>query len=441
MLYVSLCTFIMYQIRFERVVMRKNIITVLLVLVTASFVYAKEYDFVGDHNKKSPIYQAGEEMVFTVKFLKDGQPMDGVKLKWVRTGDDGLKSEGVGFSSVEGLKISASTDQPGFVRVVVTAWGEDGKQFMVKKYGRPAPLDLEVGACVGPETLQGLPEPEDFDEFWNGRKKYLAAVPLEVLEMVEVEGNEKVVAYDVKIACAGSMPVSGYLTMPRDAKEKSLPAVVSFHGYGIRSANKNLGEGARSICLDINAHGIENGKPGEYYKELGQAKLKAYGLSKEGNLDQEKTYFHDMMLRVMRSLEYVKSLPQWNGEDLKATGGSQGGMQSLIAAGLDSDVTSCYAWSPWNCDIGRRELGREMGSWGLKYTPALEYYDPINHVKRAHMNCQLEIVANLGDYVCPPSGVWIAFNNWPGQKKMEVRQACQHGVKPPSFSRFYIEED
>ena len=36
-----------------------------------------------------------------------------------------------------------------------------------------------------------------------------------------------------------------------------------------------------------------------------------------------------MDLHVMRSLLYVKTLPEWNEKDLESRGGSQGGLQGL----------------------------------------------------------------------------------------------------------------
>ena len=44
----------------------------------------------------------------------------------------------------------------------------------------------------------------------------------------------------------------------------------------------------------------------------------------------------DEALRVMRSLQFVKSLPQWDGKNLQANGGSQGGLQTVWAAALAS---------------------------------------------------------------------------------------------------------
>ncbi len=420
--------------------MLKKIFVLAACLNIALASFAQDYSLFGTHNKPSPVYTPGENMEFTVKLLDGDKAVAGKKLKWTRTGDDGITQNGEGISSADGLKITASTDKPGFVRIYVTAINEDGKPVSSKpnQQGKSNPIFFDGGACVAPETLQGVPEPADFDAYWNKQKEILAAVPLKVLEMKEVPGNDKVKAFDVKIACAGKMPVSGYLVMPKNAKAKSLPAEVSFHGYGVGSSSLNLASGENKISFNINAHGLPNGLPKEYYEKLKEKELKNYAFSKEENANPDTSYFNGMFMRAMRAMEFVKSLPEWNGKDLRASGGSQGGMQSLIAAGLDKDVNDCYAWSPWNCDFGRTELKRLVGNWYVAYTPALNYYDPVNHVKRVNPNCKLFIISNLGDYVCPPSGVWIAYNNYAGPKTMEIRQGCEHGFTMKNYPKFTI---
>ncbi len=418
--------------------MQKKIFILAACLNIAFASFAQDYSLFGTHNKPSPIYNPGESMEFTVKLLDGEKTVAGKKLKWTRTGDDGITQNGEGVSTAEGFKITSSTNKPGFVRIYVTAWSEDGKPVNAKpnQQGQSKTIFFDGGACVAPETLQGVPEPADFDAYWKKQKEILASVPLKVIEMKEVPGSDKVKAFDVKIACAGKMPVSGYLVMPKNAKEKSLPAEVSFLGYGVRGAYKNLDDGENKILLNINAHGIENGQPKAYYDNL--KTLKDYAFNKEENANPDTCYFNGMFLRVMRALEFVKSLPEWNGKDLYACGGSQGGLQALVATGLDKDVTDCSAWSPWNCDLGRTELGRIVGGWYIAYTPALNYYDPINHVKRANPKCKLFIISNLGDYVCPPSGVWIAYTNFPGPKAMEIRQGCEHGFTMKNYPKFKI---
>ena len=413
-------------------------IIVLFCLGFALTSFAQEYSMFGKQSKASPFYQPNEKMKFNVKLLLDGKVIAGKKMKWVRTGDDGIRKSGEGVSSAKGLEIVTAIAKPGFVRIYVTAFDADGKPIMGAKNrrGQIKPVFFDGGACVDPNKLQGLPEPKDFDQFWAKQKKLLAKVPMKVLEIKEVPGNKTLKVFDVKIACAGKMPVSGYLIMPKNAKPKSLPIEVAFHGYGVRSASKNLYAGVGKIYLNVNAHGIANGKPDAFYKKLRKGKLKKYGFNEKENENTETTYFHDMFLRIMRSLEFAKSLPEWNGKDLKVSGGSQGGLQALAAAGLDKDITSCYAGVPWCCDFGREKLNRIVNGWHIKHTKALEYYDPINLIKRANPNCKLTLVAGLGDYTCPPSGVWIVFNNFIGDKSIELRQGCEHGFKMKNYPKF-----
>ena len=104
------------------------------------------------------------------------------------------------------------------------------------------------------------------------------------------------------------MPVSGYLCMPKNAKKGSLPAVGSYHGAGVRSAHKQHGAGTRYIHFDVNAHGIENGKPAQFYADLAKGELKDY--RHRNKTDRNRFYFKEMYLRVMRALDYVKTLPR-----------------------------------------------------------------------------------------------------------------------------------
>lgn len=427
----------------------KNIVKMVVIVLCFSLALissGQNYSFFGKLDKPSPIYKPGEKMVFTITLFNENKPVSGKKLKWTRTGDDSITANGEGISSAEGFKIITSTDKPGFVRVYVTAYDNEGKQLtgQVKEWGIPKEKNFffDGGACVAPDTLAGVAEPADFDAYWQKQKELLASVPLKVLEMKKVESNNKVNVFDVKLTCAGKMPVSGYLIMPKNSKPKSLEAEVCFLGYGVRSAAKNLSAGEKKIYFNINAHGIENGRPREYYNNLKKNSLKNYAFDKKENSNPDTCYFRDMFLRAMRALEFVKSLPEWNGKDLKVNGGSQGGMQSLAAAGLDRDVTYCYAWAPWCCDMGGKyALKRLVGEWYIEYTPALNYFDPINFAKRANPECKLHIIANLGDYICPPSGVWIAYNNFPGPKTIVVRQGCEHSFIMENHSEFLFHDN
>ncbi len=394
-----------------------------------STAWAQALSFTCATDKPAIGYKPGERMVFAIQLLADGKPVAGRNLVWTRRGDDTKTDKGEAVSSdTKPLTIETSCDRPGFVHVEVRVVGADGKPM---KDARDLEVSGSFGAGVEPEKIAGVPEPADFDAFWAKQKARLKEVPIKAVLVPVTDGDPKYDVFDVKIDCPGGKPVSGYLTKRKGAAAKSLPARVGFMGYGVTSARKNYG----GITLHINAHGIENGREKAYYEQLEAGPLKYYAFDKEQNNDPETTYFNGMMLRVLRALEYVKTLPEWNGKELAVEGGSQGGMQALTAAGLDQDVTHCQVLKPWCCDLGGGTVGRVEG-WRPAWTAALGYYDAANHAKRIH--CETNIVTGLGDYVCPPSGNSVLYNNITAPKKIEYIQGSTHGFDPPGADRYTL---
>jgi cephalosporin-C deacetylase len=394
----------------------------------------------GETDKPAVSYQPGEKMVFSVRVLSDGKPAEGVRLSWKRSGDDGGIEKGEAVSTNEPLVLTASIDRPGFVRMEVAALDAEGKPVLDAK---EKPVTFEGSAGVEPEKLQGVPVPADFDQWWAARRAELTKVPLKVIEMKPMpETIPGVETFDVKVACAGGMPVSGYLSRTKGIAPGTAMARVSFQGYGVNTAGRQdrwVSQNSRPvIALEINAHGIENGLPREDYRTMGKTTLKGYGFDKEQNEHPETAYFYGMAMRVMRALDFIKSQPEWDGKTLLVEGGSQGGFQALLAASLDPQVTRCVAVKPWLCDLGGITLGRMKG-WRPDYTPALDYYDPVHHAHRIH--CETKLFAGLGDPVCPPSGISVLYNSLPKaiSKRIEYQQGATHGTTPPDVVKFVIE--
>jgi len=408
------------KMRFRPVKYTLSGILALSVAVSAS--RAGEWTLSGTTEKEAALYQPGEPMVFRVRLQEDGHPAGGLKLRWTRTGDDGKTEQGEAVASAtEPLVITTSTGTPGFVRIQVEAVDEAGKPVMGSKQ---IPVRFDGGAGVEPEKLgQGVPEPADFDTFWKAQVERLKEVPLKFTMTEAVSADPAYVTYDVKIDCAGGKPVSGYLTKPKDAAPKSLRAQGAYMGYGISSAKPYTAPGTMMLC--INAHGIENGKEPEYYKGLG---LEKYGFKNDENAKPETSCFRGMILRVLRSLEFLKAQPEWNGRDLIVSGGSQGGFQALSGAALDRDVTKCMVNVPWMCDLGGVTEGRLRG-WRPDYAGGLGYYDSVNMAKR--IACPVTITAGLGDYVCPPSGVAVLYNNLQSARQLDLVQGMTHQYSPP----------
>ena len=299
-------------------------------------------------------------------------------------------------------------------------------------------LSALAGAGVDPLLIKpSQPAPDDFDAFWMAKKALLAAVPFEV-KLTGVESAVAgVTAFDVQATSLGA-PVSGYLAVPTGARPKSLPAILTVHGAGVSSAGLagTVGwarEGA--LAMDINAHGLPNGRPAEYYQGLRDGELKAY--STRGRDSRETIYFLGMFLRLIRAIDVLTARPEWDGKTVVVYGSSQGGAQALAAAGLDSRVTFFVAGVPAMCDHTGALAGRIAG-WP-KFIPtgetprpevaaAVRYYDAMNFAARIKAAAFFTI--GFIDTTCPPTSVYATYNVLRAPKEIFHNIAAGHTNTP-----------
>ena len=320
-------------------------------------------------NRSALSYRENEEMVFTFRADFGGVAPQGYFLSYVRRGDDDREFSGKATAD-ETLVVKTSLDRPGFVSVTVKLTDAQGKEHNVAFY---------AGAAVKPETLEDCGEPADFDAFWKRQRARLDAVPF-LGKVTETPVGEKngVRIYAVSIPCVGR-PATGYLTVPADAKAKSLPAEIVFDGYGAYKQPLPPVYPKGRILLRLNAHGQELGRDGAYYKEFFRSIRSngfKYAHDPEQNKDPETTYFNGMALRALRGVEYLKTRPEWNGRDLEACGTSQGGLQTMWVAALDPAISYASATVTWCCDLAGGTKAGRFTERSLAYRPALDYYDP-----------------------------------------------------------------
>ena len=412
----------------------------------------------GTTDKNPLFYKKGETMVFTLELmgLQDKIPEGEYFLSWNRTGDDGKKDAGKTPLGNEPFVYKTSLESPGFVRLYAVVVDKDGKEVIKtftgdsnspegrKAFNRfeklPKKIFFDGGAGVEIDTLQARPEPDDFDSFWAKAKAKLAKVPMNV-KKVEIPSNKKgVKMWAVSVDCAGPRPVTGYLSVPEAVAEgKKFKAQFETHGYSYFVHQPGTWGGADRICFQINAHGQllpAMGGNDEYYKKLGEEinpDKCGYAFSTRENANPETAYFYGMVLRVMRGLQFLKTVEGWNGKDIIAVGGSQGGLQTIWAAACGEGVTDARSGITWCCDLGGEELGRNRGGWYIHWAKGLGYFDAVNFAKRIPSDtCHTSITrAGLGDYTCPPSGLAILWNNIKSNKDILWVQGSQHGYVPP----------
>lgn len=407
---------------------------------------------------KNPIaYKVGDEIVFRVIFDWGQEvPEDQKKplfVQWSRSGDDGIAYNGMeSIAPGKDVIIKTKLDRPGFVRMTGRLLDVTGKGFVYFKHGEiRTPLVFDAGAgCNVDELLPAATEPADFDAFWKETHALLAKVPVKATvkklpdSVLPEKYQGKFTISAVTVQCAGPRPVTGYLYQKVGIKPKSMPVQVMFDGYG-PGAQENIpmhdwffSLAKEKIVFHINAHGYDLGKDAAYYKKF-FAERPSYGFSMKENANPKTSYYHGMAMRVIRAFDFAKTLPGWNGKDLIAQGGSQGGLQTAWAGSQVKGLTLCRPSVTWCSDLAGKTIGR-LGGWHPPYVKGLDYYDTVFHARRIPKSCKLEITRiGLGDYVCPPSGVAAQYNAANCPKKASWVQNSTHMYVPADKEEYIVE--
>ena len=174
--------------------MRKLLIAAVMFAVAG--ISAGTLKFECSVNSRDAIFKAGEKIIFTVKLTEDGKPAADKFIQYRLYHDDKTVKNGK-VSAAKELTIETSGAKPGWI--FIQAYAKDGKDKYIKQAakGQPAsaarPLSGTVGAMVEPEKLlPPMKEPADFDAFWDGVKKELAAVPMKELAKVQLPEEKRV---------------------------------------------------------------------------------------------------------------------------------------------------------------------------------------------------------------------------------------------------------
>ncbi len=396
-----------------------------LLLLVTSPVWAKDYTLNVTTDRPDALYQVDETVTFTVSLQHDKEPVTSGEVAYVLT-NDGENEIGKGTLplSADSARVTGTLDKPGFLRCKVQFITPNGKK-----------VSALAGAGIDPlQIAPSLPVPDDFDAFWDGKKAALAEVPMNARLTPVVSSTENIECFDLQLDCLGGSPVSGYFARPKGAAAKSLSALLTVHGAGVRSANKPERYATRGLlALDINAHGIPNGQSEAYYDELAAGRLKDYRY--QGREDRETCYFLGMYLRLVRAMAFLTTQPEWNGTELIVCGSSQGGGQAIVAAGLDTRVTAFAANVPAMCDHTGRVNGwprlvprNAEGVPDPQITETARYFDAMNFATRT----KADAVVSVGfiDNTCRPTSVYAAYNNLQGKKRIINEPRMTHTTWP-----------
>ena len=372
-----------------------------------------------DH--KDWTYRKGEKISFEVKVLQSSTLLDNVQIDYEMGPElypDVKKSE---LLKQGKIIISGKMNKPGFYRLRVKAHVNE------KEY------EGVCTAAVDPEEIQPQAQcPEDFDTFWSKALEQARWTALEpIMEPLPARSTDKVNTYHVSFQNdKWGRRVYAILNVPKAPGK--YPAVLKVPGAGVRPYNGDQWTAAKGcIVLEIGIHGVPVTNPQSYYDELQAGPLDGYFLWSIN--DRDRNYYKHVITGAIRAIDYIASLPQWDGEHLGVLGSSQGGFLSLACAALDKRV-SCYApvhaaMCDHEASLKRIACGWPHYFYGKenpdpKEVEGARYYDGVNFARR--ITCPGWFSFGYNDDVVPPTTSWATYNSVSGPKEIHPYQQTAH---------------
>ncbi len=376
-----------------------------------------------DH--KDWTYKVKEEARFSVQVLQYGNLLENVTINY-EAGPEmipDVKKEGVVLKNGK-TEFTGSMKMPGFYRVRVWAV-VDGRRY--EGLGT---------AAFEPEKIQPtIKDAADFDIFWSNsiaeaRKINLDPIITLMPERCTSEANVYHISFQNE--AVGSR-IYGILAMPK--KSGKYPAILRVPGAGIRPYSGDPRTAAQGfITLEIGIHGIPVNLDPQVYANLSSGALSSYWNIRLN--DKDAFYYKRVYLGCVRAVDFIFSLPEFNGADVAVTGGSQGGALTIVTAALDKRIKYMAAMYPALCD-NTGYLYKRAGGWPHYYRDAepkpgeletLVYYDVVNFARR--ITVPGYYTWGFNDITCPPTSMYSAFNVINAPKELQIFQETGHWSFP-----------
>ncbi len=296
-------------------------------MVWLAVAVSRAQDLLVTPDKSDGIYQVGEPIHWSIQW-KGEEPVSEAAYVVKENGLTESAKGSVPLTDGKG-ELNGKRDAPGSLLAEISVTTADAK--VHKALG---------GALIEPEQLKpAASRPDDFDAFWDGKIKELAKIPPNSqLEQGE-SGKANVDYFKITLDNIRGTHIHGQLARPKEGDK--FPALLIPQWAGVYPLQKSWATDRAAegwLVLNIEAHDIPIDEPEAFYKEQFAGPLKDYWAI--GNDDRETSYFLRMYLSCYQAAEYLTSRPDWNGKTLVVSGGSQGGQQSLMLAGLHPKITA-----------------------------------------------------------------------------------------------------
>ena len=380
-------------------------------------------------------YQSGEKANFSVSVRQNGNPLPKVKIKY-EVGPEKMeptKTETLILEKGQKEIDGGTLKNAGFLRCVVTAEVE-GKEYR----------GLATAAFEPTHIAPTTESPRDFIEFWNTAKAEAAKVPLDAkVTLLPERCTETVNVYQVNLQnYREGARLYGIACIPK--REGKYPAVLKVPGAGARPYAGDVAMAEKGlITFEIGIHGIPVTLDNSVYANLMAGPLSGYMVY---NLDdRDRYYYKRVYLGCLRAVDYLFSLPQFDGKALAVTGGSQGGALSIVTAALDPRVKFLAAYYPALSDLTGYLNGR-AGGWPHVFDQknaasnakkdkieTSKYYDVVNFARL--VNVPGHYSWGFNDETCPPTSMYAAYNVIRAPKELLLAPETGHWTYPEQVEK------
>ena len=396
-------------------------------------------------------YAVGQQATLRIVAREGGVPLQGTMVRY-KVGPEMLLPEAydsVAFVNGEATIVMGTMWDPGFLACQYEFKTTDGK--MQK--------DL-VKLSFSPEQIKSFtPMPKDFEQFWQKAVKEARKVDLEP-EYFDVPDatNDQFITKLVRLHVGKNKWIYGMLTTPLSNRrgaggeavagcEASFPVVLCPPGAGSTKVFPSDYFGREGmIYMKIEIHDNDPRIPDDEYNRMRKEKCDGYIC--RGMESKDTYYYKDVYVGCVRAIDFLCSLPEWDGRNVIVTGGSQGGALTIITAALNEKVTLCAPFYPALCDL-TGFLHNRAGGWpkffsgfykdGKTDVPneqaveTLQYFDVVNFARLLKVPTFMSWGYN--DDTCSPTSVWAAWNAISAPKQSDITPSSGHWRFPSSQSK------
>ena len=397
-----------------------------------NYPYKSDYLWLTVPDHADWLYQTGENAKVEVSFCKYGIPRDG-ELKY-SIGNDMLQPDKHGSVKLKNGRavINMGTKKtPGF-RDMKLSVSLDGKTYE---------HHIKVGFSVD-KIKPYTQEPQDFRSFWQKNVEELKQVPMSYTkELYKDYCTDKIDCYLVKLQIDNmGHSMYGFLFYPKHAQPGKHPVVLCPPGAGIKTIkdpmrNKYYAENG-FVRFEVEIHGLDPRISSETFGEISRAFNDRNGGYLANGLENKDIYYmKHVYVGLVRCIDFLTSLPEWDGKNVAVQGGSQGGALAIIAAGLDSRVTQCVANHPALSDMaGYAAKGGTGGYPHFCRQPqilsnkdclnTLAYFDVVNFAR--YVKAPTYLTWGYNDVTCPPTTSYAVWNTLKCTKESLLTPINEH---------------